>query len=173
MSRIVRTLVVALTGLAIFAPAVPAGAAEFHAAEFHRERPTTVFVTGDAPGEAEKPAPERSVQVAVPAWRYYITASCASRAAEIRRGAAYWGNGVETTGSGTPVGCTSGYVTGCGAARAVGCNWGRGQRIMLSTMVRDFALLAAHEFGHNWYGHSGTGCASWTNANTVMRTNMC
>jgi hypothetical protein len=32
------------------------------------------------------------------------------------------------------------------------------------------ALLAAHEFGHLWYGHSGSGCASWASPTEVMRT---
>ncbi|MCP9209272.1 hypothetical protein [Streptomyces cucumeris] len=44
---------------------------------------------------------------------------------------------------------------------------------MLCTKPRcpgDFALLAAHEFGHNWYGHSGKGEGDWSSPAAVMRT---
>jgi hypothetical protein len=56
----------------------------------------------------------------------------------------------------------------------VGCNYGMGQLIKLYPgAVNDAALLAAHEFGHNWYGHSFDGCASWASPEAVMATTMC
>lgn len=133
--------------------------------------PSPRFETGDLSDLPPVDADERAVRV--PAWSYHITASCAGREGAIRQGANYWGSGTETASSGTPVSCVGGYVQGCGAGNVVGCNWGAGQRIELSTMVGDFALLAAHEFGHNWYGHSGEGCASWASQSDVMRTTMC
>ncbi|MFD3920912.1 hypothetical protein [Streptomyces sp. NPDC058595] len=136
--------------------------------------PAPRFKTGDAGNLSDLPtvnADERAVRV--PAWSYHITSSCSGREGAIRQGANYWGSATETASSGTPVSCVGGYVQGCGGSNVVGCNWGAGQRIELSTMVGDFALLAAHEFGHNWYGHSGTGCASWASQADVMRTTMC
>ncbi|GHE90986.1 hypothetical protein GCM10018785_67100 [Streptomyces longispororuber] len=106
---------------------------------------------------------------------YYLTASCRSYAATIARGAAAWANLDETPNRGTPVECRNTYITDCGGGgRIVGCNWGRGQRIALYMGgVRDQALLAAHEFGHDWYGHSGYQCAGWTNPQHVMAPSMC
>ncbi|MFD4116421.1 hypothetical protein ACFWSJ_23560 [Streptomyces niveus] len=129
------------------------------------------FETGDISNLPPVSASKRDVRV--PAWSYHITGSCSGREGAIRQGANYWGSATETASSGTPVSCVGGYVQGCGGGNVVGCNWGAGQRIELSTMVGDFALLAAHEFGHNWYGHSGTGCASWASQADVMRTTMC
>lgn len=130
------------------------------------------FPTGDLTNAAPPDVTERDARV--PAWSYHITASCSGYEGAIRQGANFWGSGTETSGSGTPVECTGGYITGCGSAtNVVGCNWGQGQRIMLSTMVSDFGLLSAHEFGHNWYGHSDPGCANWASAYEVMRPTMC
>ncbi|GGK04180.1 hypothetical protein GCM10010123_37670 [Pilimelia anulata] len=173
MSRILRGLVAALAATTLVAAAVPAAAADADHAHPMITAPDS-YVTGEPAGEVEKPAPGASSTLAPPAWRYYITSSCSNLSGSIRRGAQYWGNGTETQGSGTPVECTNGYVQGCGGgSTVVGCNWGSGQRIMLSTKVSDFALLSAHEFGHNWYGHSGSGCADWSSADMVMRTHMC
>lgn len=134
--------------------------------------PSEGFKTGDL---TNAPAPDVNERDArVPAWSYHITASCSGHEGAIRQGAAYWGSGTETSGSGTPVECTGGYVEGCGGGgNVVGCNWGQGQRIMLSTLVSDFGLLSAHEFGHNWYGHSDPGCANWASDYEVMRPTMC
>lgn len=130
------------------------------------------FKTGET---VEGPALKRGeVPSKAAAWQYHITSSCSGYAGSIRQGANFWGDAVETSSSGTPVECTGGYVQGCGGSgNVVGCNWGQGQRIMLSTMVSDFGLLAAHEFGHNWYGHSPAGCANWASAYEVMRPTMC
>ncbi|WP_433328355.1 hypothetical protein [Spirillospora sp. CA-294931] len=128
-------------------------------------------MAGDTEGHSAKKAPPARANTRM-AWYYRLESSCTSYASTIQRGAAYWG-GTRSTSSGTPVSCTTGYVQGCGPGTIVGCNWGMGDRIALSTRVNDFALLAAHEFGHNWYGHSGTGCASWASASMVMRTHMC
>ncbi|QKW07681.1 hypothetical protein HUT18_16125 [Streptomyces sp. NA04227] len=114
------------------------------------------------------------------AWGYVIDGSCGGREGQIRGGANYWGGATE--GSGTPVDCVSGYVEGCGAKGSepvyqaggvIGCNWGAGQKITLSTLASDFELLAAHEFGHNWYGHSGYQCMSWNSPDEVMAPTMC
>ncbi|MFC0111027.1 hypothetical protein [Kibdelosporangium aridum] len=104
---------------------------------------------------------------------YYITASCSQHASAIRRGAAAW-QGL-TEGGGTPVECRNSYITDCGGGgRIVGCNWGRGQRIALYMGgVGDDALLAAHEFGHNWYGHSTYRCAGWGSPQEVMAPSIC
>ena len=165
--------------------AVPASAA---AAPAEDARPAAAVQVDQLPGAAatsgegfrtgetvEGPALKRGEAPAkTAAWYYHITASCSGYAGSIRTGANFWGDGVETASSGTPVECTGGYVEGCGGSgNVVGCNWGQGQRIMLSTMVSDFALLAAHEFGHNWYGHSPAGCANWASAYEVMRPTMC
>ncbi|MGA4844042.1 hypothetical protein [Streptomyces sp. G45] len=106
---------------------------------------------------------------------YYLTASCRQYAAVIARGAAAWANLNETSNSDTPVECRNTYITDCGGGgRIVGCNWGRGQRIALYMGgVGDQALLAAHEFGHDWYGHSGYQCAGWTNPQHVMAPSIC
>ncbi|MEI5101807.1 hypothetical protein RB200_28960 [Streptomyces sp. PmtG] len=106
---------------------------------------------------------------------YYLTASCGQHAAAIARGAAAWANLDRTQGSGTPVECRNSYITDCGGGgRIVGCNWGRGQRIALFMGgVGDQALLAAHEFGHDWYNHSSYRCAGWTNAQHVMAPSIC
>ncbi len=129
------------------------------------------FKTGDLTDAAAPDVKDRDARV--PAWSYHITASCSGYEGSIRQGAGFWGSGTETASSGTPVECTGGYVEGCGGGNVVGCNWGQGQRIMLSTMVSDFGLLSAHEFGHNWYGHSDPGCANWGSAYEVMRPTMC
>lgn len=104
---------------------------------------------------------------------YYLQPSCQPYAAAIRRGAAAWAG--MTEGSGTPVECRNTYINDCnGSARIVGCNWGQGQRIALYMGgVRDGALLAAHEFGHDWYGHSGYRCATWNSPQEAMAPTMC
>lgn len=110
----------------------------------------------------------------VPSQRgYYLTASCQPYASAIRRGAAAW-QGL-TEGYGTPVECRNNYIYDCGGGgRIVGCNWGRGQRIALFMGgVSDDALLAAHEFGHDWYGHSGYRCAGWSSPSHVMAPSIC
>ncbi|AXK35290.1 hypothetical protein DVA86_24250 [Streptomyces armeniacus] len=108
------------------------------------------------------------------AWGYQIMPSCAGLEAPIRQGAAYWEGATETPGSGKPVECTYGYIADCfGTVNAVGCNYGPGQMIMLSTRVSDFALLAAHEFGHEWHPHSAPGCMNWASAYEVMRPTIC
>lgn len=108
------------------------------------------------------------------AWGYQIMPSCGGVEDLIRKGAAYWEGATETPGSGKPVECTNGYIADCfGTVDAVGCNYGPGQRIELSTQVGDFALLAAHEFGHEWHPHSAAGCMNWGSAYEVMRPTMC
>ncbi|WP_172381313.1 hypothetical protein [Streptomyces sp. MNP-20] len=106
---------------------------------------------------------------------YRLTPSCQQYAATIRQGAAAWANLDETTNRDTPVECRNSYITDCGGGgRIVGCNWGRGQRIALYMGgVRDQTLLAAHEFGHDWYNHSGYQCAGWTSPQHVMAPSMC
>ncbi|MDQ3578300.1 MAG: hypothetical protein M3443_12035 [Actinomycetota bacterium] len=37
----------------------------------------------------------------------------------------------------------------------------------------DDALLTAHEFGHDWFGHSRYSCAGWSSAAHVMVPTMC
>jgi hypothetical protein len=105
--------------------------------------------------------------------RYYLTSSCSGWASTIRRGAAAWNR--LTEGGGTPVECRNSYITDCGGGtRVVGCNWGAGQRIALFMGgVGDGALLAAHEFGHDWYGHSSYRCAGWTSPAHVMAPSIC
>jgi hypothetical protein len=39
--------------------------------------------------------------------------------------------------------------------------------------VGDGALLAAHEFGHDWYGHSSYRCAGWSSPAHVMAPSIC
>lgn len=135
-----------------------------------------------------EPAPaaaEQAVQPAAPAWSYTIGASCGGWESPIRTGANYWGD--VTEGGGTPVECQNSAITDCGFFNegieitdvhgnliVVGCNYGSGQLIRLFPgAVNDPALLAAHEFGHNWYPHSFDGCASWASPNDVMATTMC
>lgn len=122
---------------------------------------------------------------AAPAWSYTIRPSCGGWVSPIRTGANYWGGASE--GGGTPVECQSSAITDCGFLNepvhgltvhgrliVVGCNYGMGQLIKLfPAAVNDPALLAAHEFGHNWYGHSYNGCASWASPRDVMATTMC
>lgn len=132
------------------------------------------LLAGDQGGQGATAVPSKDKTVTVQlAWYYHISSSCSGYENAIVSGADYWGGGVLTASSGTPVSCTSGYVAGCGVSNAVGCNWNQGGRIELSTMVSDFALLSAHEFGHNWYGHSAEGCANWNSAYDVMKTMMC
>lgn len=103
---------------------------------------------------------------------YYLTSSCQPYASVIRAGAAAW-QGL-TEGGGTPVECRNTYIYDCGSGRIVGCNWGQGQRIALFIGgVGDGALLAAHEFGHDWYGHSGYQCAGWASPAQVMAPTIC
>ena len=129
--------------------------------------------------------PVQSADVGVQAWSYHIDASCGGWEGTIRQGANYWGD--VTEGGGTPVQCQNSAITDCGFFAegievtdvhgnliVVGCNYGAGQLIKLFPgAVNDAALLAAHEFGHNWYGHSFDGCASWASPTDVMATTMC
>ncbi|MFI5733196.1 hypothetical protein ACIA49_23990, partial [Kribbella sp. NPDC051587] len=111
----------------------------------------------------------------VPSGRsFYLQASCRPYASTIRSGARAWA-GMTESSSGTPVECRNGFINDCGGgSRIVGCNWGQGQRIALYMGgVRDGALLAAHEFGHDWYGHSGYQCATWNSPQEVMAPTMC
>lgn len=120
------------------------------------------------------PAPPQALAWPVPTRRsYYLTSSCQQHASAIRQGAAAW-QGL-TEGGGTPVECRNSYITDCGGGgRIVGCNWGRGQRIALYMGgVGDDALLAAHEFGHDWYGHSSYQCAGWSSPAHVMAPSIC
>jgi hypothetical protein len=123
-------------------------------------------------------------EAAAPAWSYNIRPSCSGWESPIRTGANYWGGASE--GGGTPVECQNSAITDCGFFNepveglvngqliVVGCNYGMGQLIKLYPgAVNDPALLAAHEFGHNWYGHSYDGCASWASPTDVMATTMC
>ncbi|AJE83907.1 MULTISPECIES: hypothetical protein [Streptomyces] len=140
---------------------------------------TTRSADAATTAQAAKSAPQADARKAA-AWGYVIDGSCGGREGQIRGGANYWGGATE--GSGTPVNCVSGYVEGCGARGSepvyqaggvIGCNWGAGQKITLSTLASDFQLLAAHEFGHNWYGHSGYACMSWNSPDEVMAPTMC
>ncbi|TXL84510.1 hypothetical protein [Streptomyces sp. IB2014 016-6] len=106
------------------------------------------------------------------AWGYQIMPSCVNLAGLIRQGASYWQGATETPGSGKPVECTNSLID-CFGVSAVGCNFGPGRIIMLSTQVSDFALLAAHEFGHEWHPHSAAGCMNWASAYEVMRPTIC
>lgn len=108
------------------------------------------------------------------AWGYQIMASCAGLEGLIRQGANFWQGATETPGSGKPVECTTGLIADCfGTTNAVGCNYGPGQMMLLSTQVSDFALLTAHEFGHEWHPHSAAGCMNWASAYEVMRPTIC
>lgn len=105
--------------------------------------------------------------------QYYLTASCSQWAGDIRTGAAAWNQLSE--GGGTPVSCQTTYITDCGATGAIiGCNYNAGERITLDPPgTGQVALLAAHEFGHDWYGHSDAGCANWNSPFDVMRPTIC
>lgn len=134
-------------------------APEFRTAEFKEK------AKEKAKGEAAGPKA---------AWGYQIMPSCAGAEALIRQGANFWQGATETPGSGKPVECTNDYIADCfGTANAVGCNYGPGQMMLLSTKVSDFALLAAHEFGHEWHPHSAAGCMNWASAYEVMRPTFC
>jgi hypothetical protein len=144
----------------------------------------TGAATPAAADTAKTTATERiAAEQAAPAWSYTIQPSCSGWASPIRTGANYWGGASE--GGGTPVECQNSAITDCGFEPiemvtkdgrmiVVGCNYGMGQLIKLFPgAVNDPALLAAHEFGHNWYGHSYNGCASWASPYDVMATTMC
>ncbi|RZS41030.1 hypothetical protein EV193_103348 [Herbihabitans rhizosphaerae] len=127
-----------------------------------------------APAASAAAPPAGAAGWPVPSRRsYYLTSSCQQHASAIRQGAAAW-QGL-TEGGGTPVECRNSYISDCGGGgRIVGCNWGQGQRIALYMGgVSDDALLAAHEFGHDWYGHSSYQCAGWSSAAHVMAPTMC
>lgn len=106
---------------------------------------------------------------------YHLLPSCQPYAAAIRRGASAWAGLNLTANSGTPVECRSTYIYDCGQGRyIVGCNWGHGRRIALYMGgVGQNALLAAHEFGHDWYGHSSYRCAGWSSPAHVMAPSIC
>ncbi|MGD9486282.1 hypothetical protein WDH52_24100 [Streptomyces sp. TRM70308] len=142
--------------------------------------PTSVAASASASANASPadvtPNPSHAaagVRFPQSAWSYHITSSCSGHEDEIRRGAEYWGYAVETAFQGTRVDCVSGYVPDCNGPRDVGCNWNSGERIAVSTQVNDLALLAAHEFGHNWNGHTAQGCATWKSPYDVMKTWTC
>ncbi|MCK2244098.1 MULTISPECIES: hypothetical protein [unclassified Crossiella] len=167
----------AVSAMALLGPATQAGVSvgdQSGPAVAALGHPTSVITI--EPGQRDTAA---EPVVGIQAWptpsrrSYHITSSCQPYAAAIRRGAAAW-TGL-TEGAGTPVSCTNSYITGCGGGtNVVGCNWGSGQRISLFMRgVRDGALLAAHEFGHNWFGHSGFRCAGWGSAQEVMAPSMC
>lgn len=142
------------------------------------------FLFFGMPAQAEE-APAQAADVGAQAWSYHIDPSCSGWEGPIRQGANYWGD--VTEGGGTPVRCQNSAITDCGFLAegievtdvhgnliVVGCNYGAGQLIKLFPgAVNDPALLAAHEFGHNWYGHSYDGCASWASPTDVMATTMC
>lgn len=125
------------------------------------------------PGKGQALPPKTTGWDVPSARQYYLTASCNQWAGEIRQGATAWNQLSE--GGGTPVSCQTSYITDCGGTGAIiGCNYGSGQRITLvPPATGQVALLAAHEFGHDWYGHSGSGCASWASPADVMRTTIC
>ncbi|MFC4493516.1 hypothetical protein ACFPA8_05135 [Streptomyces ovatisporus] len=126
------------------------------------------IVDGVSPKLKEKPDGPKA------AWGYQIMPSCAGLEGLIRQGANFWQGATETPGSGKPVECTTSLIADCfGTANAVGCNYGPGQMMLLSTQVSDFALLAAHEFGHEWHPHSAAGCMNWASAYEVMRPTIC
>jgi hypothetical protein len=146
--------------------------------------PFASAATADTAGDTARSAPAAQVpDQAAPAWSYTIQPSCGGWESPIRTGANYWGGASE--GGGTPVECQNSAITDCGFEPiemvtkdgrmiVVGCNYGAGQLIKLFPgAVNDPALLAAHEFGHNWYGHSFNGCASWASPTDVMATTMC
>jgi hypothetical protein len=122
--------------------------------------------------QAAPQAPRAAFAFPAPTPRSYtIDGSCSAYAGQIRAGAAAW-SGL-TEGGGTPVSCVAGQFD-CGGVQAVGCNYNQGAQIILATgVVGDFALLAAHEFGHDWYGHTGSGCMSLASVQELMRTTIC
>ncbi|HYJ70548.1 MAG TPA: hypothetical protein VEX15_23080 [Nocardioidaceae bacterium] len=121
-------------------------------------------------GDAAAPIPGWDVPWAM---SFYLESSCSPYAGAIRQGAAAWNQLSE--GGGSPVECRTDYITDCGGGgNIVGCNWGAGQRIALFPGgVNDDALLAAHEFGHDWYGHSSFQCAGWGSPAEVMSPTIC
>ncbi|MFD0207122.1 MULTISPECIES: hypothetical protein [Saccharothrix] len=135
---------------------------------------TTVVDLATAPADVLTTPPSVAAWPVPNARTYRILSSCSPYASAIRTGARAWANLTESS-SGTPVECRNGYITDCGGgSRVVGCNWGAGQRIALYMGgVNDDALLAAHEFGHNWYGHSSYQCAGWGSAAQVMAPSIC
>ncbi|RJQ68554.1 hypothetical protein D5S17_31905 [Pseudonocardiaceae bacterium YIM PH 21723] len=104
---------------------------------------------------------------------YTITSSCQSYASEIRQAAGTWTNLTEAPG-GTPVSCVP-AIFQCGSVKtAVGCNNDSGGSITLAMdPVLDPVLLAAHEFGHDWYDHVGAGRMAMGSVESVMRPNYC
>lgn len=137
-------------------------------------------VEGDGITAAEfKKLSKQQGSAPLPGWdvpypmSYHLEASCAPYAGAIADGAAAWNQ--LTEGGGTPVECRDSYITDCGGGgNIVGCNWGQGQRIALYMGgVNDDALLAAHEFGHDWYGHSSYQCAGWGSPEEVMAPTIC
>jgi hypothetical protein len=161
----------AALAMAFFGPASQAGVElDAHTDDAHA---TTAIDVDALPTAASQEGPS-ILAWPVPTRRSYtITSSCQPYASAIRRGAAAW-QGL-TEGGGTPVECRNSYITDCGGGgRIVGCNWGRGQRIALYMGgVNDDALLAAHEFGHDWYGHSSYQCAGWGSPSEVMAPSIC
>ena len=128
-------------------------------------------VLGSIPAASAAPAPDQPAathgvrfvpgkgQVVLPkitgwdvptARQYYLTASCNQWAGEIRQGATAWNQLSE--GGGTPVSCQTTYITDCGATGAIiGCNYNAGDRsTLVPTATGQVALLAAHEFSHDW-----------------------
>ena len=135
---------------------------------------TSVVDLAAAPAEVLSDGPSAAAWPVPNARTFRILSSCSPYAAAIRTGARAW-SGLTESSSGTPVECRNGYITDCGGgSRVVGCNWGAGQRIALYMGgVNDDALLAAHEFGHDWYGHSTYQCAGWGSAQQVMAPTIC
>ncbi|MGH3468835.1 MAG: hypothetical protein ACRDQF_14035 [Thermocrispum sp.] len=149
--------------------AAPSGEAT-HAV--HSDAHATTAIDVERLAATEKSAPAAGWPVPNPR-SYYLEASCQPHAAAIRQGAGAW-DGL-TEGGGTPVECRNDYIHDCGGGgNIVGCNWGQGQRIALYMGgVNDDALLAAHEFGHDWYGHSNHQCAGWGSPEEVMAPSIC
>lgn len=191
--RLRRSGLAALTGAVVVVTGAPAQAAltpgdhgnaaaretaKRHGAETNSAKAQTSEAHGITAEELEAAGP-RLLDPPPGGWNvpsdrsYYLLASCQPHAAAIAQGAAAW-RGLDRSG-GTPVECRNSYITDCGGGgRIVGCNWGRGQRIALFMGgVRDDALLAAHEFGHDWYGHSSYRCAGWGSPQEVMAPSIC
>lgn len=160
----------------LLTPSATAVTSTFTVADALVGHPTSVIdVPGPGPTIAQPEStvshPARTARAAGPN-TYRIMSSCSAHVSAIRSGANYWG--MTESASGTPVYCQNSYITSCGGTYVVGCNWGSGQRIALYMGgVSDDALLAAHEFGHNWYGHSSYRCASWQSWQHVMAPSMC
>lgn len=166
-------LAAALTAPAAQAQPVPDGAAPAAPAAssvVHAEATVAADLAKNKPGQAAAPLPGWDVPYAM---SYHLEASCAPYAGVIAEGAAAWNQLSE--GGGTPVECRNSYITDCGGGgNIVGCNWGQGDRIALYMGgVNDDALLAAHEFGHDWYGHSTFQCAGWGSPEEVMSPTIC